>query len=123
MTEEPENTLVLRRATEACKTLDSLRYKLHSLQKKIAKARTHPSTATTSRNPVMQDQVMTGLLNEAYTLQFQISTLLSATEEPIPERQRIPTTTTTSTAPTTSAPEQQDHTSNTAPLATDVQVA
>lgn len=32
---------------------------------------------------------MTGLLHEAYSLQFQISTLLAATEEPIPERQWI----------------------------------
>ena len=45
---------------------------------------------------------MMGLLNEAYTLQFQISTLLAATEEPIPERQRIPITT-----PITTAREQE----------------
>ncbi|KAG0308408.1 hypothetical protein BGZ97_013386 [Linnemannia gamsii] len=92
MTQVPDNHLVLRRATESCKTLDSLRYKLHSLQKKIAKARTTHSS-TTPLTPATQDQVMSGLLNEAYTLQFQISTLLAATEEPIPERQRIPTPT------------------------------
>ncbi|KAF9132889.1 hypothetical protein BGW39_011075 [Mortierella sp. 14UC] len=121
MTDEPENILVLRRATEACKTLDSLRYKLHSLQKKIAKARTHPSTTIIAgRSPVTQDQVMTGLLNEAYTLQFQISTLLAATEEPIPERQRISIT---STAPRTSTREQQDRATITELLPTDVQVA
>jgi hypothetical protein len=57
MEEEPENTLVLRRATEACKTLDSLRYKLHSLQKKIAKARIHPSASTINRDPVVRTQL------------------------------------------------------------------
>ncbi|KAF8924768.1 hypothetical protein BGZ52_007781, partial [Haplosporangium bisporale] len=35
-----------------------------------------------------KDKAMTALLNEAYTLQFQIATLLASTEEPIPERQR-----------------------------------
>ncbi|KAF9155057.1 hypothetical protein BG015_011195 [Linnemannia schmuckeri] len=111
MTQLPDNRLVLRRATETCKTLDSLRYKLHILQKKIAKARTtHPST--TPLTPATQDQVMTGLLNEACTLQFQISVLLAATEEPIPERQRIPTSSITTreqehatiSAPSTNAP-------------------
>ncbi|KAF9933743.1 hypothetical protein FBU30_004544 [Linnemannia zychae] len=100
MTHVPDNRLVLQRATEACKTLDSLRYKLHILQKKIAKARTLPSaTTTTNTSTTTQDQIMLGLLNEAFALQFQISTLLASTEEPIPERQRIPTSTPSNTIP------------------------
>ncbi|KAF9321341.1 hypothetical protein BGZ91_004543 [Linnemannia elongata] len=108
MTQVPDNCLVLRRATESCKTLDSLRYKLHTLQKKIAKART-THTSTTPLTPATQDQVMMGLLNEAYTLQFQISTLLAATEEPIPERQRIPITNPTTTT------QEQEHITMVAP--------
>ncbi|KAF9108947.1 hypothetical protein BGX29_000035 [Mortierella sp. GBA35] len=106
MTQVPDNRLVLRRAADTCKTLDNLRYKLHILQKKLAKARANPSntTTTTTASPATQDQVMTGLLNEAYALQFQISTLLAATEEPIPERQRIP-----SSASTTPATREQEH--------------
>lgn len=52
MTQVPDNCLVLRRATESCKTLDSLRYKLHTLQKKIAKARTN-HTSTTPLTPAV----------------------------------------------------------------------
>lgn len=52
---------------------------------------------------------MMGLLNEAYTLQFQISTLLAATEEPIPERQRIPITNPTTTT------QEQEHITMVAP--------
>ncbi|KAG0296967.1 hypothetical protein BGZ96_008003 [Linnemannia gamsii] len=109
MTQVPDNRLVLLRATESCKTLDSLRYKLHTLQKKIAKARTNHHS-TTPLTPATQDQVMTGLLNEAYTLQFQISTVLAATEEPIPERQRIST-------PTKTIIREQEHTTTAAPSA------
>ncbi|KAF9174439.1 hypothetical protein BGX21_011215 [Mortierella sp. AD011] len=49
------------------------------------------SQSTASAAPTPQDEALTALLHEAYTLQFQISTLLAATEEPIPERQRAET--------------------------------
>lgn len=84
----PDNQLILQRATDACKDLDELRYRLHSIQKRLAKSREQPS-APPIAGSLARDEVLTGLLHEAYSLQFQISTLLAATEEPIPERQRI----------------------------------
>ncbi|KAI1318844.1 hypothetical protein EDD11_005690 [Mortierella claussenii] len=90
-----DNQLIIQRAADTCRVLDDLRHQLHTIQKKLARARTpsanHDSQAM--RNPPLQttarDELMASLLNEAYTLQFQISTLLAATEEPILERQRI----------------------------------
>ncbi|KAF9960520.1 hypothetical protein BGZ72_006745 [Mortierella alpina] len=91
----PDNQLILQRAADSCRSLDDLRFRLRCIQKQLAnsrKARSPPSEldpSTHQRKP--NDEVLMGLLQEAYTLQFQISTLLSATEEPIPERQKAST--------------------------------
>ncbi|KAF9363639.1 hypothetical protein BGX34_003681 [Mortierella sp. NVP85] len=85
-----DNQLILQRAADSCRDLDDLRYRLHAIQKRLAKIREHPPASSAAADGhIARDEVLTGLLHEAYTLQFQISTLLSATEEPIPERQRI----------------------------------
>ncbi|KAF8938730.1 hypothetical protein BGZ58_000257 [Dissophora ornata] len=93
----PDNQLILQRAADSCRALDDLRYRLHSIQKRLANTRKQPLSSTApsistdaSATPIARDEVLTQLLHEAYVLQFQISTLLAATEEPIPERERIP---------------------------------
>ncbi|KAF9897817.1 hypothetical protein BX616_004934 [Lobosporangium transversale] len=94
-TSVPDNQMILQRAAETCRDLDDLRYQLHSIQKRLVKARQLPRNnppqpkPSLPLQPAVRDDVLMALLNEAYTLQFQISTLLAATEEPIPERQRI----------------------------------
>ncbi|CAO3563050.1 unnamed protein product [Mortierella alpina] len=92
----PDNQLILQRAADSCQSLDDLRLRLHCIQKQLAKARKlrpSPSELESSHphQPKPNDEVLLGLLQEAYALQFQISLLLSATEEPIPERQRAST--------------------------------
>ncbi|KAG0370725.1 hypothetical protein BC939DRAFT_441169 [Gamsiella multidivaricata] len=89
-----DNQLILQRATNSCGALDDLRYRLHTIQKRLAKSREQrplsaSSTSTGSPEAPTRDETLAELLQEAYTLQFQISILLAATEEPIPERQRI----------------------------------
>ncbi|GJJ75340.1 hypothetical protein EMPS_07698 [Entomortierella parvispora] len=86
----PDNQLILQRAADSCRALDDLRMKLHKIQGQLAAHRmsTAPGAAQGSE-AIIQEGAWTALLQEAYLLQFQISTLLSATEEPIPERQRI----------------------------------
>ncbi|KAF9283360.1 hypothetical protein BGZ68_005388 [Mortierella alpina] len=88
----PDNQLILQRAADSCRSLDDLRLRLRSIQKQLAASRKRsqsPSELESSHRPTKpNDEILLGLLQEAYTLQFQISILLSATEEPIPERQR-----------------------------------
>ncbi|KAG0232537.1 hypothetical protein BGW41_001852 [Actinomortierella wolfii] len=84
----PDNRLILERAALACQTIDDLRYQLRRIQKRFAQVRAlQPANEQPSE---AQKQVLADLLQEAYTLQFQLSTLLAASEEPIPERQLAP---------------------------------
>ncbi|KAF9162367.1 hypothetical protein DFQ27_002135 [Actinomortierella ambigua] len=84
----PDNRLILERAAVACQTIDDLRYRLRQIQKRLAQIRAlQPSSEPPNE---AQKQVLGDLLQEAYTLQFQLSTLLAASEEPIPERQVAP---------------------------------
>ncbi|KAG0037720.1 hypothetical protein BGZ82_001972 [Podila clonocystis] len=76
-----DNQVILDRAADSCRALDDIRYRLYTIQKQLAQARTQSGGAG-------KEKAMTALLHEAYTLQFQIATLLASTEEPIPERQR-----------------------------------
>ncbi|KAF9579022.1 hypothetical protein BGW38_004901 [Lunasporangiospora selenospora] len=82
-----DNQLILQRAADSCQALDQLRYRLRLVQKRLVQARKDPQHSPVSAG---QEVELTDLLNEAYTLQFQISLILNATEEPIPERQRRP---------------------------------
>ncbi|KAI9242524.1 MAG: hypothetical protein BYD32DRAFT_456911 [Podila humilis] len=85
-----DNQVILDRAADSCRALDDIRYKLYTIQNQLAQARTQ-SGGTQQQGTLSKankDKAMTALLNEAYTLQFQIATLLASTEEPIPERQR-----------------------------------
>ncbi|KAF9430906.1 hypothetical protein BGZ94_002404 [Podila epigama] len=86
---EDDNKAILERAADSCRTLDDIRCRLYTIQKQLAKHRIesdHSFQDASTR--AGKSKAMTALLHEAYTLQFQIATLLSSTEEPIPERQR-----------------------------------
>ncbi|KAF9326761.1 hypothetical protein BG006_009838 [Podila minutissima] len=104
-----DNQVILDRAADSCRALDDIRYKLYTIQKQLAQARTQSGGAQQDTlSKTCKEKAMTALLHEAYTLQFQIATLLTSTEEPIPERQRrrpksaqTPTTTTTGAMTTT----------------------
>ncbi|KFH64973.1 hypothetical protein MVEG_09701 [Podila verticillata NRRL 6337] len=131
-----DNQVILDRAADSCRALDDIRYKLYTIQNQLAQARTQ-SGGTQQQGTLSKankDKAMTALLNEAYTLQFQIATLLASTEEPIPERQRrrpkqaqassTPTiattiaTTTATTATTTAMAETETAATATATAAT-----
>ncbi|KAG0361168.1 hypothetical protein BG005_008982 [Podila minutissima] len=104
-----DNQVILDRAADSCRALDDIRYKLYTIQKQLAQARAQSGGAQQDTlSKTSKEKAMTALLHEAYTLQFQIATLLASTEEPIPERQRrqpksarTPTTTTTGALTTT----------------------
>ncbi|KAG0050312.1 hypothetical protein BGZ83_004893 [Gryganskiella cystojenkinii] len=85
----PDNQLILQRAADSCRALDDLRLKLHSIQAKLASHRNNSTVIPPGPEAAIQESTWTALLQEAYLLQFQISTLLAATEEPIPERQKV----------------------------------
>ncbi|KAF9211904.1 hypothetical protein BGZ59_007461 [Podila verticillata] len=131
-----DNQVILARAADSCRALDDIRYKLYTIQNQLAQARSQ-SGGTQQQGTLSKankDKAMTALLNEAYTLQFQIATLLASTEEPIPERQRrrpkqaqassTPTiattiaTTTATTATTTAMAETETAATATATAAT-----
>ncbi|KAF9975626.1 hypothetical protein BGZ73_000640 [Actinomortierella ambigua] len=84
----PDNRLILERAALGCQTIDDLRYQLRQIQKRLAETRA--SQPPHEQPNEVQKKALGELLQEAYTLQFQLSTLLAASEEPIPERQVAP---------------------------------
>ncbi|KAG0085567.1 hypothetical protein BGZ93_007217 [Podila epicladia] len=87
MTED--NQVILDRAADSCRALDDIRYKLYTIQKQLVQVRTQSGGAQQNTlSKTNKEKAKTALLHEAYTLQFQIATLLASTEEPIPERQR-----------------------------------